>query len=547
MIKSSDLFRNAHTIVLLIVALVVAFYVACGYYVPCSIHSDSGWGLVVLRSMQNGAEFNCYKLPDPRNILVDNGLQFLTAWTPAQYLVPGLFIWLLHFKVGTALLLTVVLCSVLGLIGFYKLYLLLGFSKLVASVSLLLIAFQRYFSVQFTIYSGGEMVLFAGLPWIIIGFIRRRKLLFPDIVLLVLFSIFGFILKASFLISLVSLCLFLLLAKVFLNEEGQLKPVGLRSVFSKKKLIYSFKLVVVFICTYFLIYFFFLSKGFNPSGSGQIRSDLFGFLFPLSSAIASCFSIDDFVNKMVSFPGYATFSTATTSIDPVFVYLPLAILNLFSIFYLLKKSPSGIFTLLFISCNIVFILYFINMYNHICHGGGSWSYVMRYFRMLGLLFMPLVVHAFFTLNKLKQAVVVLFVAVLSLYGISSFIHRRAFMRDNMSLGREYFYMDIDRPVLDYIHATDDSLVTGNNIFYLTSPEMVLEIKHNRVIPVHADFNPLEKLAATRYYGKVDRLYLVLPKKFELNGKAKAIENSFVAYSVFSKVCESEKWEVILAE
>jgi hypothetical protein len=66
------------------------------------------------------------------------------------------------------------------------------------------------------------------------------------------------------------------------------------------------------------------------------------------------------------------------------------------------------------------------------------------------------------------------------------------------------------------------------VFYLTSPDLAIALARERMLLVHADFVPLEQLAAAVYRGRPEGgVALVLPKHFEANGKREAIRRSFV--------------------
>src|SRR5438067_290425 len=72
--------------------------------IPPKIFIDSGFGFLALRSMLEGGPFNSITSADPANIANDIAI-FLTWYSPGQYLVPGIFIWL-GTSYGLALSLT---------------------------------------------------------------------------------------------------------------------------------------------------------------------------------------------------------------------------------------------------------------------------------------------------------------------------------------------------------------------------------------------------------------------------------------------------------
>src|SRR5262249_62349016 len=84
-------------------------------YIPPKIFIDSGVGFLALRSMLEGGAFNSITAPDPANIANDVAI-FLTWWSPGQYLVPGLFIWL-GTNYGLAVSLTTLIATLIGVAG----------------------------------------------------------------------------------------------------------------------------------------------------------------------------------------------------------------------------------------------------------------------------------------------------------------------------------------------------------------------------------------------------------------------------------------------
>jgi len=113
------------------------------------------------------------------------------------------------------------------------------------------------------------------------------------------------------------------------------------------------------------------------------------------------------------------------------------------------------------------------------------------------------------------------------------------------LGHEGFHHTIiDKETLNILHHLDDSYKEGNNIFYVTSPEIALELKQNRYIASQADFEPLDSLSSQAYFGTVDKLILVIQKKFRDNGKEQAITNSFKDYKDFRMLAETKNFIIL---
>src|SRR5438105_2221468 len=108
------------------------------FFIPPALFPDPANGFQVLRSMHLGGGFNNMVAPDQSDIS-QNYSEYLTWWSPGQYLVPYFFKLITALTMGKAIAITVTLCTLSGLAGFYCFFRKLGFSDMVSSVSLLLI------------------------------------------------------------------------------------------------------------------------------------------------------------------------------------------------------------------------------------------------------------------------------------------------------------------------------------------------------------------------------------------------------------------------
>src|SRR6266566_999089 len=121
-------------------------------YIPPTIISDSGVGFLALRNMLDGEAFNSITTPDPANIAKDV-LIFLTWWSPGQYLVPGIFVWL-GTSYGVALSLTTFFSTVIGVIGWAQVARSFGVTRFVLLVFLSGLVSFRYVTLPFQMYHG---------------------------------------------------------------------------------------------------------------------------------------------------------------------------------------------------------------------------------------------------------------------------------------------------------------------------------------------------------------------------------------------------------
>src|SRR5262249_37044551 len=132
-------------------------------YIPPTMISDSGAGFLALRSMLDGGAFNCFIAPDPANIANDV-VTFMTRWSPGQYLMPGIFIWL-GTSYGVALSLTTLIATLIGMVGWIQVARSFAVSSFVLFVFVLGLNTFPYVTQRFLSYWGGELLLFATASW----------------------------------------------------------------------------------------------------------------------------------------------------------------------------------------------------------------------------------------------------------------------------------------------------------------------------------------------------------------------------------------------
>lgn len=129
------------------------------YISPPAIFPDPANGFHVMRSMEMGGAFNHFIKPDQENI-AQNTSEFLSWWSPGQYLVPYAFKLLLGINTGQASALTITLCQLLGIWGFFSFFKKIGFTPLISALSILFIASQQFFVVPYVFYNGGGNIAF---------------------------------------------------------------------------------------------------------------------------------------------------------------------------------------------------------------------------------------------------------------------------------------------------------------------------------------------------------------------------------------------------
>jgi hypothetical protein len=88
-------------------------------------------------------------------------------------------------------------------------------------------------------------------------------------------------------------------------------------------------------------------------------------------------------------------------------------------------------------------------------------------------------------------------------------------------------------MLDWLNSHDRALPARSAVFYLYAPDLALEVPRQRIIVSQADFESAATLGGRHYRGVVPHLLVVLPARFETNGKTGAILDSFQDYTSWS--------------
>ena len=118
-------FSRAERLFAALVGGVLLLYALVSIVVRPAMFSDSAFGFLVWDSMVRGAGFNQLVGPNPADIAHDTA-EFLTTWSPGQYIFPGL-LETLGLPLGVAIALVTTIFAAVGLAGWYALYRSFGF------------------------------------------------------------------------------------------------------------------------------------------------------------------------------------------------------------------------------------------------------------------------------------------------------------------------------------------------------------------------------------------------------------------------------------
>jgi hypothetical protein len=504
--------KPIHKIILFAVFTIVTILGVLVIITPAAIFPDASWGFQVLRSMQMGGAFNILTKPDQQNIAL-NSTEFISWWSPGQYLVPYLFKALLGLNTGHAAAVTTALCQILGLTGFYLFFKKAGFTLIISALSLLVIICQQAFFTPYIFYIGGETLLFAFAGWFLYGCLVLDK---PDwkLVLFVLLSGWiGFICKSSFIWIYFAGLLF-----IWLQISNGLKEM-------KSWILKGFWVGVPAAISVVVIVLVYLSKGVNPSsGSNGIDISLKTIAFPIASPILSGFSVDDLVNGFI----FHNDNPILSPVRAIAIISLLAILSAVLVYAICIYVPNKNYRSILIIVYGVSLIFFGSAFMRKL----DISYEARHFRIVGLLIIPGTLYLFSRYKAVYQVIFGLAILFIAFFTVEFYLKGYYGLRNYTAYGASGIGQQfIDQQSLNYIKLLDDK--HKDAIFVFFSPDLGLEIQHNRVITlpelnkdINIDFN--EYL----HKGHAGPLYILMPSYY-IGIRANVVLKSFPGYKGFS--------------
>lgn len=499
------------------------------YIAPPAVFPDPGWGFQAMRSMEHGGGFNLIIGPDQGDVAKDVS-KYLTWWSPGQYLVPYFFKNLLHISTARASVITIVVSYLLGLTGLFAFFKKVGFTPLIAALSIVFIASQQFYYTPFIFYNGGEVTQMAFFGWFLYGCFYFRKLDVRLWIFILLSGWIGFFCKSAMMWVYAAglLCLWINLSQ----------PQKFGWAWIKKGFWLAVPAVISIVC----IYLFFLRKGDNPAAAHdpgwRIASETFS--WPLASPMLAGFSVDDLTNGLMFHPDGPMFSLTWSLI---IIWL-MAIISVIMIIAILRRVPYTDYKLVLTVFYIVSILFFSYAYVR----QAAISYEGRHYRIIGILIAPGVIYLFSRMQWMYRSVFLLawlFLAYVS-YNRTQHEYWYDSHEGEVRGHTEFIQQFADQPSLNYLMQLDQQ--QRNAIFVFTSNDLGLEIEHNRIITIE----PIEKGTHPDYQeylhkGHAGPLHIFLYADYAQDGRDQFLMRCFPGYKNFTVKKLSKDYVLYSAE
>ncbi len=477
-------------------------------FVPPAVFPDPAQGFQVLRSMQLGGGFNNFVGPDQTDVS-QNYTEFLTWWSPGQYLVPYFLQLLASVNTGHAIALTIIVAQFCGLAGFYCFFKKIGFTPLVSAISLVVIICQLGFVTPYINYNGGEVLIFAFEGWFLYGCAALSKTGIRLVLFVLLSGWIGFFLKSSFLwIYAAGLCC--LWIRLPLNKAGITGWI-------KKGLWIGIPAAL----SVAVIYFLYISRGQSPASEASgFKLAVETFTYPLASPVLSGFSIDDLAHGLIYPLGKPYFSYQWSLV----IVCITAILSILLVIAIIRRTDKRDYRLFLAVFYLVSLLFFGFSYLHQL----NISYESRHFRILGILILPGLIYLASSVKPVFKWLLLLIFAAIG-YTSFSFVTKGFIADSRAARGTSGITQPfIDQQSLNQVMKLDRE--NKNALFVFISADLSLEIQNNRYIVLSPIGDNLT-INTDDYTckGFAGPLFIVLPESY--NGpKEKMIMKSFPGYA-----------------
>ena len=503
--------NSPHKIIIVIVIIALLVMGITLFIIPSAVFPDPGMGFQVLRSMQMGGGFNNIVSPDQSDIS-QTYTEFLTWWSPGQYLVPYFFKRIAGINLGHAVAITVVLSQFFGLAGFYCFFKKIGFTPFIAAISLVFIICQEAFVVPYVYYNGGEVLLFAFEGWFLYGCTAITKPGIKQVLFVLLAGWTGFFLKSSFIWMYAAgiACLWIRLSA---GQAGIWRWIR-----------NGLWIAIPAIVSLLVIYLVYISRGQSPATVAKgFKLSIETFSFPLASPVLSAFSVDDIFHGLIFHTGKPLVD-AGWSIIIIVVLMLLSLLLILAILKYISNNTYRLFVVVFYAVSFAFFsVVYLKQLNI--------SYEARHFRIIGLLIVPGLIYLVSKIRKRYQwAFGIMFIG---LAYISFFYLAKGYTVNSLNARgvTGIAQPNIDQQSLNQIMRLDNE--NKNATFVFIGNDTGLEIVHNRIISLQPIGDDLKiDMDDYTYDGFAGPLYIVLPESY--NGpKEKMIMKSFQGYAGFT--------------
>jgi hypothetical protein len=496
-----------------------------GLLVPPSLSQDPSQGALEWRTHVAGGPINSIVAPDPADISRDHAT-LVTWWSPGQYLAPGFFT-LLGFRLGTAYTITVGLALLSCLLGWIQVAKHFGLSPLTAFLAVLFIATFRYSTIPFGIYNGGETLLQAVTPWLILVGCAVPTMRAPWAAVLVYLALW-----IAFFAKLTGL----MVISAILFAAGVEALLRLRRITAG-----MVGGAIGALLALASLQFVWFSRGETPASgatwSFRVGDVFFALAAPWSAGISWGDMAAALLRRSALHGQVAIFDARPINDSDPFVivwYLLPPVLVFGAVMlkgWRLRANDANLSRLLTITAG--FYVVCVLAMSAIYLKGGDVNFEDRHLRAAGTLIFVcvLAIAARLPRKSVYRFAVAVFCVGMSLYGVASLAYRVKSTKqveiDSYSRTRQPI---VDREALEFANAAF-TREGRDSVFVLPSAEMACVFPPNaRILSNLIEFESDEIITERTYRGKVPgRVYVIMPTRTAESDKGKLLLKEFKDY------------------
>lgn len=516
---------------LLLALALHAMLAVIAWFCSPALNSDSATGFLIWDAWQRGGPWNHMVTADPANLARDVSV-FQAWWSPGQYVIVAPWQWL-GLSLGHAIAVGALAANALGLWGFWRLFLSFGFSRSVSGWAVLVIACNWTFTRPYGDYLGGEVALFAVLPWLILATRRvltARASWLPWLALPALYWA-GNMAKNSYIP---------MAAGVIAGVRGA-RLWGAPWI-APGKIFEVVHWLIWLALGHAILWATYLRLGANPSistGGASHPAWWLALLQLVSFPVTGLFSLGNLLGRIFLHPSRPLVASMA---DLWPLHLAFAIASIGLLVWLGKREararPAYAWLLagVFGSYTAFFGLLLVV--------GAAAGWEERMFKPAGFLLAPALVDALRAdFSRWRGRIVLVVLAGASCYGVFAALHRARHLSAVDNVGRRGITQHLlSRDALRALHALDDAL-PRDALVVVPSPEMALELRRTRVLPTHAAMHGVEHIASQRHAGRVGDLVVIVDQRMRASGQAQALIGGFTGYPADAwRVHRYGEWE-----
>jgi hypothetical protein len=498
----------------IVIALLCGGYTAAATVIRPSLLPDAAYGLLVDKSMRQGAPWNHMREPLAGDIARDR-TYFYAIWSPGQYAVPGVLI-SAGMPTGVSVALVSIAASLLGLAGWHVLFRRLGYHAVVAAAACAVIACSRSFNYSFVAYVGSDVLAFGAFPWIALALLSLNgsPWLAPGAAAAM---VAAFFVKNSLPIYVG--------AWVAAQSLVAFRSGGT----NQRRLFVAVAPVAAAAIAMAAVHWAYNSRGWTPVAYEPAMSTAaHTYLLPWAMPILAATSWDDVLSWVFSHP-----SGALVEFDykrSALLLAAIAAVTAGTAWYALRRSIPATIPLLCAFSAMVLGAFTLLLST----GSGASLDLSRHYRIVGYLWLPLLLQLVAASRPVMAMTLAAAMTVPCAYGVASFAAnwRRHFEhRASRSPRLQVTHLPLTARDVRALTALDAGLPDGS-LVVAPAAAYALEFRRTRALATSVVSDPIELIRATPRQGTVANLLVIAERPGMSEEKQRAWIGAFVSYDTW---------------